>query len=174
MSAQWYAQTLIKSCLRTVTWKMNERISDRSECNCRGTHNGCIAAVSRDFLCWSVSSAMTTGPSIVRGNTRGRSPLLRTWRYSWKFGQIFKTKNLLSNSNKISYTGKMTMQLYVYEWANLGEWVLTQKEGKRDVRKRARRIQKFSRQQFYWAFAKLELRFFTLLSSHNFWKQTKQ
>jgi len=108
----------------------------------------------RDFLCWSVSSlsTMMTGPSFnlyVRGNALGRSPLLGTRRYPRKLGQIFEDKNLLSDSNKISWTGKVTMQLYVYEWANLGEWVLTWKEGKRDVHKRARKIWKSSRQQFY-------------------------
>lgn len=65
----------------------------------------------------------------VRGNARSRSPLL---------GGIFESlvrflriRILLSDSNKISRTGKVTMQLYVYEWANLSEWVLTWKEGKR-------------------------------------------
>ena len=39
-----------------------------------------------------------------------------------------------------AYTGKVTIQLYVQEWANLGEWVLTWKGRKHDVRKRARKI----------------------------------
>lgn len=94
------------------------------------SENHCIAAVSQNFLRWSVSSAMTTDSSFnlyVKENASGRSPLLGTWKYPQKLGQLLEDKNLLLDSNKISCTSKVTMQLYVYEWANLGECVLTWK-----------------------------------------------